>query len=205
MAKKVKSFYYRFFLGALIIPLCKLLGLSSPAVAALPHCNIILGTTCKVGDTQYVACGTNSLQKQICEDCTFTLIGEGGWDSTCSCYQEGGEQVVVKQHWIDSGACTTYANECSYEGQTTSGGSCTTDWGSGTITKTCKKITVGTKTYLMWQSGDCSYTSCKISGDVLFEGRCWCTVPCDAANGYARIIAESRWSSLCHYSSSSSV
>lgn len=203
MAKKIKSFYLRFFMGLLIMPLCKLIGIQ-PAMAATSQC-LSGSVSCVKGSVQYIGCGTNQLLKQVCQTCEGMVITPGGWDAVCSCVENERETPFTGTQWVDSGSCTTYTNECSYVGQTKAGGSCESTWGYGSFNYYCKEIKVGTKTFLMWNAGYCSLTSCKKPGDIAHGGSCWCSVPCgDSTYGYGTMITALRQAETCPQTPSSS-
>ncbi|MBN1325016.1 MAG: hypothetical protein JW974_02255 [Alphaproteobacteria bacterium] len=198
MAKQIRFFYNKIFVtlfSILIVPLLRLLGIGGEAFATDTAC---YAGQCTLNNTRYIACATG-LQKQVCNSCTyeqwvFFQWPDSNWVLT----------IVDGTYWKDSGSCTTYANECSYVGQTSST-SCTNEVGSGTQTRTCAAIVVGGTTYLMWgEYGTCVYTSCAESTDVLDSGKCYCTSSCSMTNGYGTMIAQLRVSSLCPIASSSS-
>lgn len=203
MAKQIKSFYKRFFLGLLLVPVLKLVGLGMEANAA--DCPNKANAECTAGDTRYVTtgCASGQLKKQVCGSCTYEYQS-GCCDVACSCKVYS---TAIGTGWTDSGGCTTYTSNCSYAGQTSTQ-SCTNVVGTGTQTRTCEKLTAGSSTYYMWGAyGGCTnYTSCAVSTDVLDAGKCYCVTSCDlsAVNGYGSMIAEVRYSAVCPQVSSSS-
>ncbi|MBN1325015.1 MAG: hypothetical protein JW974_02250 [Alphaproteobacteria bacterium] len=199
MAKQIRFFYNKIFVtlfGILVVPLLRLLGIGSDAYG------VCFYTSCTLGDTRYVSCGTSYLQKQICSSCTFEAWVCQDGSSNCP----NSELVLgtdTGTDWVNSGSCQYYSNQCSL-GQTSST-SCTTEVGTGTQTRSCEAIVVGGSTYYMWGSyGACTYTSCAVASDVLDSGKCYCTSSCSMTNGYGTMIAQLRVSSICPVASSSS-
>lgn len=205
MAKKIKFFYQKIFtliFGLMIVPLLKLFGIGSEAFATDTIC---LASQCTVNDTRYTSCGTSQLQKQVCQACTYTeqVCMDGDGISGANGCSNWGWVTVNGTQWIDTGACTTYSNECTL-GQTSTR-ACTTEVGTGTQTRSCTTLVVGTYTYYMWGSyGTCVYTSCAVSTDVLDSGKCYCRAACPMPNGYGTMIAQVRYSSVCPVAASSS-
>jgi hypothetical protein len=201
MAKQISSFYRRFILGLLVIPMCKMLGIVSPAFADSACGN----WGCTEGDTRYISCGTNKLQKQICRTgtgCTYTV--QDGIDCGISSPQNCRSYDVPGQKWVDSGACTTYSNECS-NGQVSAPRACSDNLGTGTQTRTCVPVKAGSSTYYMWgEYGKCKYTSCAYTGDIADSGDCYCTSDCTANNGYGKMILQVRTGATCPTVSGSS-
>ncbi|MDR1337703.1 MAG: hypothetical protein LBJ73_01585 [Rickettsiales bacterium] len=194
MAKQIKSFYKRFLLGLLLLPILRLIGFDMEANAYT--CLYNANQECTPGDTMYVACGTSQLQKKVCESCTYDFCLD------LSCLRS---ETRTGSHWVNSDSCTTYASNCS--AGATSSQACSDTIGAGTQTRSCQTITAGS-TYYMWGAyGRCNYTSCVNSNDVADSGYCYCKTSCampDSANGYGQMVAEVRTSSVCPAASSSS-
>lgn len=204
MAKKIGLFYNKIFtilFGIIIVPFARLFGFGSEALATDTLCS---AGQCTAGDARYVACGTSQLQKQVCTSCTYTdqFCPDYAGSATGGCsYWE--YATVNGTYWADSGSCTTYSNQCT-SGQTSSR-SCSNEVGSGTQTRSCTTMVVGTSTYYVWGAyGTCVYTSCAYANDVLDSGLCYCKLSCPMTNGYGTMVAQVRVSSVCPVASSSS-
>lgn len=195
MAKQISFFYRKIllvFFGVLLAPFLKLFGTGSEAFATNGAC---YAGSCSVGDTHYVACGTSQLQKQVCQSCSYQTTCVPTFDPGCDPSNPPLITVTGTQ-WIDSGTCTTYANQCS-SGQTSSQ-ACSNVVGSGTQTRSCTSLVVGSSTYWMWGAyGTCVYSSCANATDVLDSGLCYCKASCAMTNGYGSLIAQVRLSSSC--------